>query len=175
MKQNGKLTPSMTYVILGIILVLFPRLSTELVCILAGAVLVIYGAVTLIGFFAGRRESGGFMLEPLLGVLAVVVGGFLLAHPGFILSVIPFILGVYILLDGAVNLKRGLDMRTYGYAGWTTTLTMSVISLILGAAIVWNPFKAGINLWRIIGAVFIYQGMVDVFAIRTLDKLSRDE
>ena len=99
------------------------------------------------------------------------MGGLFLLKPHRLLSVLPIIFGLYILVDGLTNLKRGMDMRTYGYAGWTTTLVMSVVSMVLGAVILWNPFSTHLLLVRIIGASFLYEGVADLWATHTLDKL----
>jgi len=177
--MNGKkslLTASGVYVILGLILIFFPHLTAGLFCTVAGLLLLAYGAITIISFFVhrGGGDSFSFQAELILGVVSVIVGVFFLTHFDFIISIIPVLLGGYILIDALVNLKRGLDMRERGYAGWTATLIMSGVSLVLGAVILWNPFHAGLMLWRVIGGAFLYQGLSDVWSIHTLDKLIRN-
>ncbi len=174
--MNGKKSltaASMAYLLLGAVLLFFPGLTTGLFCTVVGLLLLIYGIITIISFFAhrGSADSFSFQAELILGIISAIVGAFFLGHPDFIIRIIPTILGLYVLIDGLVNLKRGLDLRACGYAGWTTTLVMSGVSLVLGLIILWNPFKTGIILWRIIGGAFIYQGVSDLLAIRALGKL----
>ena len=175
--KNSLLTASVVYLILGLVLLFFPGLTTNLFCTAGGILLLIYGAITIISFFAHQGSAGSFSFqaELILGVISAIVGVFFLTHPSFIISIIPTILGLYVVIDALVNLKRGLDMHSFGYAGWTTTLVLSIISLALGAIILWNPFGAGLLLWRIIGAAFVYQGISDLLSIHTLNKLGREE
>lgn len=177
--MNGKkslLAAAAVYVVLGLVLIFFPHLTAGLFCTVAGLLLLAYGAITVISFFVHQGSSGSFTFqaELILGVVSIVVGVFFLTHFDFIISIIPMILGIYILIDALVNLKRGLDMRALGYAGWTATLVMSAVSLVLGAVILWDPFHTGLLMWRVIGGAFLYLGVSDLWSIHTLDKLTRD-
>lgn len=176
--MNGKksfVAASLAYVALGLVLLFFPDLTTSLICTLAGLLLLAYGVSAGVSFFA--HSNGGYrsQFDAVLGVFAAVLGAFFLLRPQLILSILPIIFGLYILIDGLLNLKRGLDMRSFGYAGWTTTLVLSVVSMVLGAVILWNPFSTHLLLVRIIGGSFLYEGMADLWATHTLDKLMRGE
>ena len=168
---------SLVYLVVGLVLLFFPKLTTELFCTVIGVALLLFGGVTILSFFLRRGSDSGFssVAELVLGVLGALVGLFFLTHPAFLLSIIPTVLGIYIIVDGLVNLKRGLDLRSKGYAGWTTTLVMSIITLVLGALILWNPFAVGLTLWRIVGIAFCYNGISDLLAIHALDKFFKGD
>lgn len=170
--KNSLVGASAVYAILGLILLFFPNHTSALFCSVVGFLLLGYGAITVVAFFLRQgAASFAFQSELVIGVASAIVGVFFLTHTGFILSVIPTILGVYILIDALMNLKRGLDLRELGYAGWTTTLIMSVVSLVLGLVILWNPFRTGLILWRVIGGVFLYLGVSDLWAVLKLDQM----
>jgi uncharacterized membrane protein HdeD (DUF308 family) len=164
---------SLAYVVLGLVLLLFPDLTTSLICTAVGLLLLAYGVSAGLSFFAGSGGGYRSQLDMVLGGFAAILGVLFLLKPHTLLSVLPIIFGLYILIDGFLNLKRGLDMRSYGYAGWTTTLVLSVVSVVLGAVILWNPFSTHLLLVRIIGASFLYEGTADLWATHTLDKLIR--
>ena len=176
--MNGKksfIAASLAYAGLGLVLLLFPDLTTGLLCTAVGLLLLAYGATAIITFFV--QTSGGyrFQFELVLGFFAAILGGLFLLKPLLILSILPTIFGLYILVDGLTNLKRGLDMRAFGYAGWTSTLVLSAVSMALGAVVLWNPFSTHLLLVRIIGGAFLYEGAVDLWATQKLDKLMRDK
>lgn len=173
--KKSFVTASLAYVALGLVLLFFPDLTTGLICTAVGLLLLAYGAVAVISFFASGNGSYSFQFELVMGVFAAILGAFFLLKPHMLLSILPTIFGLYILVDGLTNLKRGLDMRSYGYAGWTTTLVMSAVSMVLGAVILWNPFSTHLLLVRIIGLSFLYEGIADLWATHTLDKLIRGD
>lgn len=174
--MNGKksfVVASLAYVVLGLVLLLFPDFTTGFLCTAVGLLLLAYGVITVISFFVGSNGSYSFQFELIIGVFAAILGGLFLLKPHMLLSILPIIFGLYILIDGLTNLKRGLDMRSYGYAGWTTTLVLSIVSMALGGVILWNPFSTHLLLVRIIGGTFLYEGLTDLWATHTLDKLIR--
>ena len=170
--KNSLIGASAVYAVLGLILLFFPNHTSALFCTLVGLLLLGYGVITVVTFFLRRGGASlVFQAELVIGVACAIMGIFFLTHTGFILSVIPTILGAYVLIDALVNLKRGLDLRELGYAGWTSTLAMSGISLLLGLVILWNPFKTGLILWRVIGGVFLYLGASDLWSVLKLDQM----
>ncbi len=175
--KKSLLMAACVYVLLGTVLIFFPHLTAGLFCTVAGLLLLAYGAITVISFFVhrGSGDSFSFQAELILGVISIVVGIFFLTHFDFIISIIPAILGFYILIDALVNLKRGLDLKALGYAGWRAALVMSAVSLVLGAVVLWNPFSAGLMLWRVIGGAFLYQGLSDLWSLYALNKLTRTD
>lgn len=174
--MNGKkslVSASLAYVALGLVLLFFPDLTTSLICTLTGLLLLAYGVCAGFRFFSDNGGGYRSQFDAVLGVFAAILGALFLLRPQLILSILPVLFGLYILVDGLLNLKRGLDMRSYGYAGWTTTLILSIISLALGALILWDPFSTHLLLVRIIGATFLYLGLSDLWSIHTLDRLLR--
>lgn len=162
------LSAPLIYVILGLILILRPTATANFLFTVAGILLLIYGIVTVARFFL--QGSVG-QSDLVIGLVAAVVGGLLLAHPSFLMDFIFIILGVYVLADGLVNLKRGLDLHRYGYAGWTYTLAMSVISVLLGIFILWQQgHLAQAVLLRAIGAIFLYEGILNLVSLHAVNK-----
>ena len=174
-KENSMIGASILYIGLGAVLFFFPDLTTGLICTAVGLLLLAYGAMAVLGFFVRRGDSGSyrFQFELILGIFSAVLGGLFLWNSRFILSILPVLFGLYILVDGLVNLKRGLDLRAVGYAGWTPALVMAVVSLALAAVILWNPFATQRLLVKIIGVTFLYQGAADLWAILKLNQMSR--
>lgn len=164
-------TASAVYILLGLLLLVFPGLSANLFCTVIGLLLLAYGGVTIASFFIRQGGSFGLQGELIFGVLSALLGLFFLLRRGIILSILPSLLGLYILVDGLVNLKRTLDMRALQYGGWKAGLVFSIISLLLGGIILWNPFATQLLLIRIIGGSFLYQGISDLWANLTLNQL----
>ncbi|MFR2331875.1 MAG: hypothetical protein ACLS63_02630 [Flavonifractor plautii] len=52
------------------------------------------------------------------------------------------ILGLFIVVDGLVNLKQALELRRMLYLRWTVPLVLSAVSAVLGPTVVFQPFLA---------------------------------
>ena len=68
------LLAAILYVILGLVLLLWPGVSAVVFCYAFGGVLLAYGVVTVVSFFLRARRQGGFVFELLLGIIAAALG-----------------------------------------------------------------------------------------------------
>ena len=162
------------YVALGAALLFQPDLSLTLLCYLLGGILLAYGAVTIISFFLHDSAMGPFRLELLLGIVAAALGVLFLLRPAFILSMTSDILGIYIAIDSLINLKRATELYRLGYSQWWVTLVLSLAGIAMALVILFYPFQTQLLLFRIIGGVFAYTGISDLFALFKVSRLTRE-
>ena len=123
-------------------LLLWPGVSAVVFCYAFGGVLLAYGVVTVVSFFLRDSRQGSFVFELLLGIIAAALGLLFLLRPAIVATILPVILGLFIVVDGLVNLKRALELRRMAYVRWNIPLWLSVGSVALGAFIVFQPFLA---------------------------------
>ena len=168
------LLAAILYVLLGVVLLVWTDTTLAVLCTVFGGVLLIYGAVTIVGFFLHDNALGTFRLELLLGILAAALGVLFLLRPVFLLSIVPVILGVYIIIDSLVNLKRALELYRLEYPRWWAALILSLLGAALGGIILRNPFQTQILLFQVIGAVFIYTGLSDLWVLFKISRLTKE-
>ena len=105
------LLAAVLYVILGLVLLIWPGVSATVFCYAFGGILLIYGMVAIVSFFLRDSWQGSFVFELFLGIVAAALGLLFLLRPVIVASVLPVILGLFIVVDGLVNLKRALELR----------------------------------------------------------------
>lgn len=162
------------YVALGAALLFQPDLSLTLLCYLLGGILLAYGIITIVSFFLHDSAVGPFRLELLLGIVAAALGVLFLLRPAFILSMTSDILGIYIAIDSLINLKRSTELYRLGYSQWWVTLVLSLAGIAMALVILFYPFQTQLLLFRIIGGVFAYTGISDLFALFKVSRLTRE-
>ena len=158
------------YVLLGLVLLLWPVTVMDVLCYLTGGILLLYGIFAIVGFCRTEERRAGSFLALLLGIVSAAVGAVLLFQPTLFQNILTMILGIYILIDGLLNLKRALELRRMEHGGWTIYLVLSLITVVLGLVVVFWPMLAGATLVQLIGAALVYSGAADLW---TLFQLSR--
>ena len=83
-------------------------------------------------------------------------------------------LGLIIVVDGAVNLKRAMTLRSLDFSKWSIYFLLSCLTILLGVGAVLNPFDSLTLLLRLIGLVLIYDGLSDLWIIHRLSRMVRD-
>lgn len=148
---------SILMIVLGLVLALWPgHVMTTAVTIL-GVALLAGGAISAISWYRGRMRGASY-LTLAEGILLGVAGIFVLAAPKLLISILPVCVGIVILVNGVVNLAQALDQRRAGYPRWTVSLTLAILTVVLGLLVVFNPFSTMEMLVTAIGIVVIYNG-----------------
>lgn len=151
------------YTLLGIVLVAWPKLSTNVLCTALGAVLLICGIVDILEFVFQRDGSLYYNLQLGIGIILVAVGGWLLLRPTLIAVIIPRIIGVLICFHGLKDFGDALTLRKNKSPRALAATILGLITILLGAVLVVNPFSAFTTVMRIIGLVLIYDGVSDLW------------
>ncbi|MGB9936404.1 MAG: DUF308 domain-containing protein [Methanobacterium sp.] len=144
-------------IILGLIVIIFPLLTADIVSIFAGfAVLMIAIWLFIVGILDIEINKTASVLNIILGVLALILGIGLLVNPlifSFLVGVTLYLAGFFMIASGLVALMDGMK-RKYAWAG-VLGIILGIIYIILGIY-AFNPVNLGIliGLWLIITGIF---------------------
>lgn len=149
---------SILYIVLGVVLIIFPDKALKLGCGLIGLVTLGYGIVRIFSYIrGGSAQSQRFQL--FIGIILGVVGIFLLVCPQIVVSLIPVALGVYILVDSITDIKQALDLKALGFENWWITLLAALLLAVFGVVMILQPFTLVSNLVIFIGIGFVFDGV----------------
>ena len=131
---------------------------------LIGIVLIVAGLVSIICYLLRDARENYYHNEFVFGILGMVLGAVVLYKVEIVISLIPFILGVLVLCSGCSKLQDAIDLKRLDYGSWLGLLIVAAINIILGVVLIYNPFKAAILLFRVLGVVLILSGAGDCFS-----------
>lgn len=155
---------SVFYVIAGIVLLFWPAMSIELFCKTLGIGLLIVGIAHIIIYFTKDHMLNIMQMDLVLGVICVAFGAFLLLHPDFVETVMPFVIGILLLMGAIVKLQNAIDMKRLKFVHWKVILGFAIVLLILGAILIYNPFQGQVLLIYI-GVSLMVDGLVNIVSM----------
>ena len=161
-------------VVIGLILVIWPGTSTQVVCLVLGGVLLAYGIIQIALYLFNRERtlvSQGLLI---LGIIFSVLGAWILWKPEMIIAAVPVIVGVLIIMHGVHNSIQAADLKNMGYANWWVALLFGILTIILGAVLVFNPFKVVNTVVRVIGIFLIYDGVSDMWILSRVSRAKKN-
>ncbi|MGB5547465.1 MAG: DUF308 domain-containing protein [Polyangiales bacterium] len=131
-------------VVAGILALLSPLVAGISVAIAVGVLIVASGLSRM--FLAFKMGSFGHgLLVFLLGLLSIVIGGYMLSRPGMALATLTLVLAVYFVVDGVFQSIWAFRLRPI--KGWGWSLFSGVVSLALGIMI-WRQFPVS-GIWAV--------------------------
>ena len=164
MKKQLTLTAIFS-ILLGLVLAIWPDATKMAVSYLIGAALVVFGVIQVVRYFVYEVRLDLFRYDFVSGLILLGAGVFLLMRPEIIVGFLPVLLGIAIVIDGAVKIQQSMDLLRAGYRRWWLVLLLAALALAAGGVLLINPFEAASTLVLMIGIVLIYNGVTDLWTI----------
>lgn len=123
-------------IVAGVLALLSPTVAGLSVAMAVGALFIASGVSRL--FLAFKMGSfGRGLLVFVMGLLAIIAGGYMLARPGMGLATLTLFLAVYFFVSGVFEIVWAFRLKPI--QGWGWTLASGIAALILGVMI-WRQF-----------------------------------
>lgn len=158
---------SLLLILSGVFLLAWPEVAGPLVRYLIGGNFVVLGVVRILGYYANDLYRLAFQYDLALGSFSVIFGVLLIISPDKLQSAIPYIIGVYVLMDALLKLQTALEAKAFGMKHWWgLMLSCLVLSLCSIALLVLNTqldapwllpivliLDGGESIWNTLGTV----------------------
>jgi len=144
------------YIILGWVAIGYPMAATIAIEILLGYILLVGGAISVIGsFFTGNWKS--FILILLSGILYIIVGFFLVTNLKEGIITLTLLLAVFLFVEGFFKIINSFQVKPA--QNWIWILISGIASVILGAMI-WAEFpqSSAFIIGLLVGIYFLING-----------------
>lgn len=168
---------SALYVALGVVLIAWPSLSVRMIGIALGIVMIVLGITYAIIYYTRDNLQGFLQMDLVIGIVCFAFGIFILLNQAFLTEVLPFAMGIILLLGAVVKIQSSLNMRKLKFRKWYLVLICAIVLVALGVVLLCNPFqryvdpaKAERYMLLYIGICLILDGLtnlVSLFCIQT--------
>lgn len=142
----------------GILIFLFPARSYLGLSMLLGWVILLAGILEVVLSATNRHfiTGRGWMLAG--GIIEMVLGLVLIFNVALAASMLPLLLGFWLLMRAFSTIGLGSDMRTLEISGAGWTILMGILLLICSLWILFQPVGVGTS------AVIVWVGITMLFA-----------
>lgn len=153
-------------VIFGVLILAWPGITVKVFLIILGIYLLSVGVVMLVGSLMNRE--GRWVGHALIGVLSVVAGMYVFAHPQSSALALLSVIAIWSIAVGMLNIVAGFE----GKNNWLMIFAGTVYTLF-GFYIFANPKGGAITLIWLIGLTTIAAGISLVIAAVEANSLSK--
>lgn len=146
------------FIAVGIISLFYPSETYVILSVLFGAMVLASGVMEIfIGAVSPKKSGRGWIVAA--GIIESLLGIVLLSLPQVLISVLPYVLGFWIMFRGFTMVGMASDMMDYGIKGSGWSLTLAILLILASFVILINPVigAGAIILW--IGATLILAGI----------------
>lgn len=166
---------SVLMMVLGIVMMIWPNVSAMAVCCLMGAICIATGVYELIRYFDLGVVGVLFRHDLLISILSIITGIVFLCHPLGALTILPIILGFYIIIAGVFSIQISTESRSFGISNWWKSLFFGIIGIIFGLLMVINPFAGASALMEFAGVALLLTGIENLYVFHCISKAFRSD
>jgi len=155
---------SIALAILGILLFFYSELTIVSISYLIGGVLIGIGVISLIKFIAGMNKDKKNEMDVVYGIITIVLGIIVITNPKAIASIIPFILGILMVISSSTKILYSFDLKKNASNLWVSTLIVGVLTLVCGVLLIFNPFVGADFFVKAIGIILFIYAVLDIIS-----------
>lgn len=147
-------------VIFGVLVLAWPAATALAIIVIYGIFAIADGLIEIaLGFgLAGRPERRGLLF--LQGVLSIVAGVIALVWPGITAVVALYLIAIYAIVIGLVELAGSFQLRREGIKRWWYHLISGALVVILGLILfIGHPVRGILALLWVLGILAIVSGV----------------
>lgn len=146
---------SLIFVVFGILLISRPDVTLQAISIIFGVVFIAMGVLKIIQYYTEEPKEDYLLV---IALLSVIFGVVVLFGSEVIFSFFRFILGLWIIAIGIMNLQTTLVWKEVKSPYWTMTLLFSILMMGAGLIILINQ---GIVI-RTVGIIIVIYALLDI-------------
>ena len=155
-------------IVVGLLLMFWPGITIVTVLYLVGVVFAVMGISSLVSYFRtpeAERQVGVVATGVFFCLVALIVFLF----PQVIAGFFSVVLGIILVICGAVNAVRSGELKKYG-TDPVVNFTIMALIIIGGLVVIANPFETTSLFVFILGLIIAANGIVDLIVDAELRK-----
>ena len=154
---NLSIILSVLFMIVGILLIVWPKASLDTFAYVIGTIMIIYGIYSFIDSFSINPALCLFQMTN--SILSFLLGICVFLNPSIFESILPIALGIFFIISGAFSSRISF-----------ISLFTSILMIICGVVLIINPGNTALVITTLIGIVLIVysvSAIVDMFVFKS--------
>lgn len=157
---NKNMLTSLVILLFGVFIFLKPDMTVKTVSFLLGIILLISGLNNIVSAFNNKEKLNDLNIA--IGIIIIVASLVLFFNPTIIASIIPLLIGIYMIISSAFKLQYLYSLKEVTNKWDTSVVVIAIITLILGVLLVFNPFGGVIAITKLIGIFLVIYAILDI-------------
>lgn len=168
---KSSLISSITLLIISLFLFFETEATIITISYIIGSILIAIGTITIIKYINNLKSSIRNELDIIYGLGMAILGIIVISNPKGLASIIPFVLGIIMIISSATKLQISLDIMRKNEGKMTTSAILLLMTCICGVVLIFNPFSGAKILAKIIGIIILIYAILDIVSTFKIQKI----
>lgn len=153
---------SIVLALLGALLFFEAELAMDIISYVVGGILVATGVIALLKYLIAKSKGTKNELDIVYGICIIILGVVVITNPKGLASIIPFVIGIIMIISSSAKIYYGFELRRSGNVLWKETVIISLITLLCGVFLVFNPITVEKIIFRVVGALIFFYAILSI-------------
>lgn len=150
---------SFILIAIGVVFLLWPTISVEVLGVLFGLNIIGFGAVNFYAYYK-RKDIPLFRYHLVYGVIGVLLGILTILNPFTFTQVVTIFIGLWILYMAIIKIEFAFRIKKLKEKSWLILIVSSFLEIFMSVLIFINPFS-NLILTSLSGAYFVLCGIIN--------------
>lgn len=166
----GNYISAVMLAVLGAVMIVCPMAVMNFICYAIAAVLIAIGAVKIITYARKDINNAVYGHDFAIGIILIVCGAMFIIKSNAIQNLVPMIMGLIIIANGIIKLQHAINLLRFKSSSSTFVLIISIMSIAIGAVLLFIPSEINKLVIVIIGIGFLTSGITDIVTYIVMSK-----
>jgi uncharacterized membrane protein HdeD (DUF308 family) len=161
------------FIIVGIWVSVTPMASFVTLSYIFAFTFLFAGLLEVVYAISNRRTIHHWGWSLAGGILGLIIGFLLVTNPGISMVALPLYIGFAIVVYAVGGIGRSVVLKRYRARSWGYSMFTSVLGLVFGLLMMFNPVFGGLTIVIYTALAFIILGAINIFLAIRMRKIER--
>lgn len=166
--EKVSILASALMLIVALFLIFKPAESLSLITILFGLIIMIDGVIHIINYFKIDPTQKLMSFELIEGLIEVFAGAVITVCADSLIIFLPIMFSIWIILKSLITFQMALNIKSIPNSAWGLMLAISIIGIILGFVVIFNPFASTMTVTTLVGLVLLAVEILNIIDACTI-------
>ncbi len=162
---------------IGVVLIIWPNESLNIMCIAIGALLILLGLIKLIMFFSKNKDNRK-IVALLIGIVETALGIVMIVSSRFFIDFFQIVTGVILIYGAVIMFFGALRLRMLPGPLFIISILLAILTFVLAVVMLINPTQFASFMTQLMGVSLAIEGISMIVVMskikRELDKLHEE-
>ena len=171
----GYIIVSALIVAIGVVFILRPFESLEVLSIMCGAGLLAFGAGKIVGYFSRDLYRLAFQFDLESGMVMLILGICIAAQPEKLITFFSVVMGIFALTDGLLKIRIAVQSKNFGLETWPVITVFACLSCVAGIVLMFWPQESAKLICLLLGVCLVADGVLNILVVLFTVKIVKNQ
>ncbi len=154
---NVSIFTSVIVFAVGIFLFINPSAVIDIIAVVIGLLFLVPGVTSLVDYFKEKNQA-----SLITGIITIIVSIIIMAYRKIIASILPFIFGIFFVVNGINRLQYALEIKKAYNVKDSKPILMAILIILVGIIFIIYPLTVAETAFQIMGLFLCIYALLDI-------------